>query len=79
MKGVYSIAEVIESVHREDKITILHIIPDGFDEEQLKSLEAVSNMVKEKGGISYIDSELERTARVLNSKMNNLASVDCGY
>ena len=66
MKGVYSIAEVIDSAERKNKVTILHIIPDGFDEGQLRSLTAVSKMVQMKGGISYVDSELMRTARVLN-------------
>ena len=34
---------------------------------QLKSLQAVVNLVKLRGGIAYIDSELKRTAIVLNS------------
>lgn len=66
MKGVFSIAEVIDSVKTKGKITILHIIPEGFDNAELKSLIAVSNMVILNGGISYVDNELERTARVLN-------------
>jgi hypothetical protein len=66
MKGVYSIAEVIESVESYDKITILHVIPDGFDNDQLKSLNAVVEMVKIKGGIAYVNSELMRTVNVLN-------------
>lgn len=71
MKGVYSIAEVIDSVKRDKIITILHIIPDGFDEGQLKSLKAVSEMVKENGGISYIDFDLTRTAMILNYCFND--------
>lgn len=66
MKGVYSIAEVIDSVESYDKITILHVIPDGFDDDQLKSLNAVVEMVRMKGGIAYVDSELTRTVNVLN-------------
>lgn len=66
MQGVFSIAEVIDSAHRKGVVTILHVIPDGFDSGQLKSLKAVSSMVKSLGGISYIDSELGRTARVIN-------------
>lgn len=66
MKGVFSIAEVIDSAHKKGIVTILHIIPYGFDECQLKSLKAVSNMVKSLGGISYIDIEIGRTARVIN-------------
>lgn len=66
MTGVFSIAEVMDSVHNKTKKTLLHVIPDGFDKEQLKSLKAVVNLVKLRGGIAYIDSELNRTARVLN-------------
>lgn len=67
MSGVYSIAEVIDSVHNKTKKTILHVIPDGFSEGQLKSLEAVVNLVKKRGGIAYIDFDLMRTARVINN------------
>ena len=35
MKGVFSIAEVIDSVHTKGKMTILQVIPDGFDESEL--------------------------------------------
>jgi len=66
MIGVYSIAEVIDSAEQYDKITILHVIPDGFDKGQLKSLAAVVEMVQMKGGIAYIDSDLMRTAKVLS-------------
>lgn len=66
MQGVFSIAEVIESVHMTGKTTILHIVPDGFDEGQLRSLTAVVNMVKKHGGIGYIDDDLMRSARVIN-------------
>ena len=67
MTGVYSIAEVIDSVHNKIKKTILHVIPDGFSKSQLKSLEAVVNLVKKRGGVAYIDSDLMRTARVINN------------
>ncbi len=66
MEGVYSIAEVIESVTTTGKVTILHVIPKGFNKGQLRSLSAVVGMVQNKGGIAYIDSELHRTARVIN-------------
>lgn len=66
MIGVFSIAEVIESAMTAGKCAILHVIPDGFDDAQLRSLEAVANMVRKHGGMAYVDSELARTARVLN-------------
>ena len=67
MTGVFSIAEVIDSVHNKTKKTILHVLPEGFDKGQLKSLKAVVNLVKLRGGIAYIDSDLMRTARVINN------------
>tara|TARA_R110002096_G_C14149484_1_gene683799 strand:+ start:174 stop:572 length:399 start_codon:yes stop_codon:yes gene_type:complete len=66
MQGVFSIAEVIDSTHQKGKRTILHVIPDGFEKSQLKSLNAVCDMVNINGGIAYVDSELNRTARVIN-------------
>lgn len=71
MKGVFSIAEAIESVHMNNKTTILHIIPDGFNTNELKSLEAVLNMVIKHGGIGYIDNDIYRTARVINYSFGN--------
>ena len=66
MTGVFSIAEVIDSVHNEEKITYLHVIPEGFDERQLKSLKAVVDLVRRRGGIAYIDDDILRSARILN-------------
>lgn len=67
MSGVFSIAEAVDSVHNKAKKTILHVMPDGFSSGQLKSLEAVVNLIKLRGGIAYIDSDLMRTARVINN------------
>lgn len=66
MTRVFSIAEVIESVHCANKQTILNVIPDGFTEDQLKGLRPVVEMVIKHGGIAYIDDDLLRTARVIN-------------
>jgi len=67
MKGVFSIAEVVQSSLTTGKITILHVQPEGFSEGELKSLNAVVDLVKTNGGISYIDDDLMRTARLLNA------------
>ena len=66
MQGVFSIAEVIDSTHQKGKRVILHVIPDGFDKSPLKSLNAVCDMVNLNGGIAYVDSDLNRTTRVIN-------------
>ena len=47
MKGVYSIAEVMDSFHM-DTPTIFCFNPEGFDNSQLKSLHAVYNLMKER-------------------------------
>ena len=67
MQGVFSIAEVVDSVHNKSKRTILHVIPDGFEKGQIKSLKAVVDLVNSRGGIAYIDSELHRSSRILNN------------
>lgn len=66
MMGVYSIAEVVESVMTKGKTTILHVLPEGFSAAQLKSLNAVVGLVQRHGGIAYVDEDLHRTARVIN-------------
>jgi hypothetical protein len=66
MQGVYSIAEVIDSVRMYNKVTILHILPNGFEPHQLKSLQATVDLMRNMGGIAYIDNDLLRTARVIN-------------
>lgn len=65
MTGVFSIAEAIESAMTLGKLCIFHVIPAGFDDGQIKSLQAVADMVKKHGGVAYIDSDLGRTARLL--------------
>ena len=41
-------------------------IPEGFEDFQLKSLQAVIDLVKSRGGTAYMDNDLDRTCRVLN-------------
>lgn len=69
MTGVFSIAEVIESaITRNDK-TIFCIIPKDdnfeFDKGQLKSLNAVGNMIKKYNGIWC--KSLDEIANYLNN------------
>lgn len=66
MTGVFSIAEAVESSLSHGVQAILHVIPDGFSDQQIHSFQAVCKMVIKHGGIAYIDNELKRTARVLN-------------
>ena len=75
MTGVFSIAEVVDSVHNKTKRTIMQVIPEGFTKGQLKSLKAVVDLVNSRGGIAYIDSELNHSARVLNNCFSNYDGV----
>ena len=68
MIGTFSIAEAVESSMTAGKQTIFHVIPDGFNKGQLKSLDAVSKMIRKHGGVAYIDEDLMRTARIINKK-----------
>lgn len=67
MTGVFSIAEVIDSVHDKSKTTILQVMPRGFKEFQLKSLDAVIELVQLRGGIAYSDDTLTQTIDLLNN------------
>lgn len=68
MKGVFSIAEAIESVFNKDKKTIFCVL-NGFDGDfpdyQVKSLEAVGRMVERNGG-KYVSS-LDKVIEILNT------------
>ena len=66
MKGVFSIAEAVDSVYNKKVDTILHIIAKGFDDRELKSLNAVVDLVNLRGGKAYVDDNLEVTSKFLN-------------
>lgn len=51
MTGVYSIAEMVDSVHVKSYATIVLVLSDGFDDGQLKSLKAVTNIIEKRGGM----------------------------
>lgn len=70
MKGVYSIAEVVDDSNKQPEKTVLCILEidptdnSKFDKGQLKSLEQVGRMVRENGGQYF--STLEDVANYLN-------------
>ena len=74
--GVYSIAEIMDSVHQKGKYTIMHVIPDGFDDAQLKSLEATLKLVEKRGGIAYMDSSIMRASNVINHYFGKRQSIN---
>ena len=67
MTGVYSIAEMVEGCFLEDKTVVYNIIPDGFDEGQLRSLKAVEKILKNNGALGFIGNNIDRLANILNN------------
>lgn len=70
MKGVYSIAAVVDDSNKRPEKTIFCLLPKGFDLAQLKSLEAVGSLVSDNGGMFLFLFSLEHTAAVLNDWQN---------
>lgn len=69
MKGVYSIAEVIDDSNKRPSKTVFCLLHSGFDEGQLKSLGAVRDMVERNGGKVF--EGLGSLAGYLNSLRDN--------
>ena len=69
MTGVFSIAEVIDSAHLSGNITILTVMPDGFNEWELHSLKAVIDLVKLRGGTANLESDITRIANLINASV----------
>ena len=67
MTGVFSIAEAIESAMTPGKITIFQVMPNLISPRQIKSLEAVVEMVIKHGGLAFVDNDINRTARIINN------------
>ena len=68
MKGVFSIAEVVDLSNKRPTTTIFCVLRDGFTKGQLKSLDATINLVRNNGAI-VVDS-IEDIASILNTKIN---------
>ena len=68
MKGVFSIAEVVDLSNKRPTTTIFCVLRDGFTKGQLKSLDATIKLVKNNGAI-VVDS-IEDIASILNKKIN---------
>lgn len=69
MTGVFSIAEVVESVFNEDKITLFSFQSkdgsDEFDEFQIKSLEKVGEIIDKNDGVYLGESSVEQIAEAI--------------
>ena len=68
MKGVYSIAEVVDDSNKRPKSTVFTVLYDGFDKGECKSLLMVETMVSNNGGNVF--NSINDTAKYLNSLSN---------
>lgn len=53
MTGVYSIAEAVQSSNKRPRQTIFCVLEQGFDEGQLRSLRAVSDLISRNGATTH--------------------------
>jgi len=65
MTGVFSIAEAVDCSNKCPDRTVFLVVEDGFDEGQLKSLKAVSDLILNNGGA--LADDLEDVAKYLKS------------
>jgi len=71
MKGVYSIAEVVDDSNKRPEKTVFCVLPTDedaeFDKGQLKSLDMVKKMVEENGAV--VLGSIDEIADYLNGKV----------
>lgn len=68
MKGVFSIAEVVDLSNKKPSTTIFCVLRDGFTKGQLMSLDATIKLVKNNGAI--VADTIQDIANILNMKIN---------
>lgn len=66
MKGVYSIAEIIDDSNKRPEKTIVCVLYDDIERKMAHSLRAVVNLAKSNG--ATICNSLEEVAKLLNLK-----------
>lgn len=66
LRGVYSIAEVIDDSNKRPEKTMLCVLYDGFDAKMAHSLKATVNLAKSNGVTVY--ESLEDVATALNNQ-----------
>ena len=67
MKGVYSIAEIIDDSNKRPEKTIVCVLYDGIERKMAHSLRAVLNLAESNG--AKICESLDDVAEFLNSKV----------
>ena len=66
LKGVYSIAEVVDDSNKRPDKVIFCVLEDGFDNQMKHSLLATMNLVRDNG--CYVCSSLFEVAQYINDK-----------
>ena len=64
MQGVFSIAEAVESALL--KQCVFQVLPEGFTEPQLRSLQATCDLLVRNGASAFVCSDLQKCVRILN-------------
>lgn len=64
LKGVYSIAEIIDDSNKRPEKTVVCILKDGFDGQMSRSLDAVLKLAESNG--AKVCNSLEDIADTLN-------------
>lgn len=67
MKGVFSIAEAVDSTHQKNITCFFQVVPDGFDKSQLRSLKAVCSLIKSRGGLALISNDLTKFTKIIKN------------
>ena len=67
LKGVYSIAEIIDDSNKRPEKTLVCILQDGFDDAMKRSLIAVENLAKSNG--VKVFNNLNQIANYLNNRI----------
>lgn len=66
LKGVYSIAEVVDDSNKRPKKTIFCVLDTGIDKQMMHSLEATAQLVKSNGAYTYLHSDIKSLAAFFN-------------
>ncbi len=74
MGSVYSFAEAVDSAHTKRALTILHILPTRIMEQQRVHVEAICTLVRNAGGIAYVDEDIHRSSRLINAYVDRNTS-----
>ena len=78
MKGVFSIAEAVDSAWRYDKYCIFCVISEGFSGSELMSLNAVGELIEKRGGNWMsgshfsIDEAVDYIYKICNNKIKGV-------